>query len=212
MANIFKNLRFLKMDMEEKGWSIDSFLFKYKQQDFVVLIKLYEGDEAKPDYALLKIEFLRQGDFDDNLLVPANSVKIFVDAKTLREYFNIEYTENLGNILQQFNQHFSTFIPTKVIETKSDIQKKAMVCSLNQSDAENPNKLYCYAVRRNPIKADGTLGQRSSFNDNKTRLLRPKLYQKLSIEENLSFCFSDDPNEEKTNEDIMYNWSKNKNK
>ncbi|MBO1913728.1 hypothetical protein J4G37_54055, partial [Microvirga sp. 3-52] len=123
------------------------------------------------------------------------------------EYFNIEYTENIGNILRQFNQQLSTFIPSKVIETKSNIQKEAMVRSLNQSDAENPNKQYCYAVRRNPIKADGTLGQRSLYNDNKTRLLRPELYQKLNVDKNLSFCFSVDLNEEKTNENIIYNWA-----
>ncbi|MCY8094032.1 DUF6037 family protein [Bacillus haynesii] len=210
MENVFGNLRLLKMDMEEKGWRIDSFLFSYKQQEFVVLVKLYEDNETKPDYALLKIEFLRQGDFDDNLLVPANSVKLFVDAKTLREYFNIEYSENLGNILQQFNNYFSTFIPANVIETKSNIQRKAMICSLSQSDAENPNKLYCYAVKRNPMKADGTLGRRSPFNDNKTRILRPVLYQKLSKDKHLSFCFSDDPNEEKSNDEIIYNWTKNK--
>ncbi|MCY7787453.1 DUF6037 family protein [Bacillus inaquosorum] len=209
---VFKNLRYLKLDMEEKGWCIDSFEFKYKQQFFIVLIKLYEDAEAKPDYALLKIEFLRQGDFDDSLLVPANSAKLFVDAKTLREYFNIDYSENLGCILQQFNQHFSNFIPTKVIETKSNIQKKAMVCSLNQSEAENPNKLYCYAVKRNPKKTDGTLGQRSPFNDNKTRLLRPELYKRLRNDTNLSFCYSVDPNDNKLDEDILYNWTKNKNR
>lgn len=208
MGNVFENLKQLKIDMVKKGWYIDSFLFKFKQQNFVVLIKLYEDDEVRPKYALLKIEFLKQGDFNDNLLIHANSVKLFADAETIRKYFNIEYNKNLGSVLQQFNEYFSTFIPTEVIENKSDIQNKAMVRSLNESDAENPNKLYCYTVRRNPMKADGTLGQRSSFNDNKTRLLRPKLYQKLCTDKNLSFCFSDDPKEDKTDEDIIYNWSK----
>ncbi|HEX6594121.1 MAG TPA: DUF6037 family protein [Bacillota bacterium] len=49
--------------MEEKGRWIDSFLFRYKQQDFVVLVKLYEDDEVKPDYALLKIEFFKASRF-----------------------------------------------------------------------------------------------------------------------------------------------------
>ncbi|WP_436864765.1 DUF6037 family protein [Bacillus fungorum] len=209
---VFENLRHLKMDMEEKGWRIDSFLFTYKQQDFIVLVKLYEVDEVRPEYAMLKIEFLRQGNFNDNLLVPANSVKLFVDTKTLREYFNIKYSENLGDIFKQFNQHFALFIPTKVIEKKSNIQQKALIYSLSQSDAEDPSKLYCYAVKRNSKKADGTLKQRSPFNDNKTRLLRPTLYQKLKKEKNLSFCFSIEQAEEKSDEDIIYNWTKNRNK
>lgn len=212
MGKIFENLKSLKEDMKNKDWYIDSFLFKYKQQEFIVLVKLYMDDEIRPDYALLKIEFVRGGNFNDNLLVAANSVKLFTDAKTLREYFKIEHSKNLGDLLQQFNQHFSTFIPKKVSETKSKVQQEAMVYSLSRSDSENPNKLYCYAVGRNSVKADGTLQKRSPFNENKIRILRPELYQKLKDEKNVSFWFSTEPSKEKSNEDILYNWAKNKSK
>lgn len=83
-----------------------------------------------------------------------------------------------------------------------------MVHSLSNSDAEKPNKIYCYKVRRNPNRLDGEPGQRSIFNDNKTRLLRPELYQKLYRDNTLSFCYSDDPQDEKSDEDIITNWTK----
>lgn len=57
-------------------------------------------------------------------------------------------------------------IPTKVSEQVSDSERTAMVTSLSKSDAEDPNKIYCNKVRRNP---DG--GQRSKFNEDKTKLL-----------------------------------------
>jgi len=208
--NIFGNLKLLKKDMEDKGWWIDSFMFKYIQYDYIVLIKLYTENEEKPDYALLKIEFLKAENHDDSLLVPANSVKFFVEAKTLREYFNIRYGENLGDILQQFNEHFASFIPKEVIDNKTEDQKKAMIKSLSASDAEDPDKIFCNKVRRNRKRLDGTLGQRSGFNDNKTRILRPNLYQRLKKETNLSFCFSKDQSEENSNETIIYNWTNNK--
>lgn len=208
--NIFGNLKLLKKDMEDKGWWIDSFLFNYNQQNYIVLIKLYTENEEKPDYALLKVEFLKQENHDDSLLVPANSVKLFVDAKTLREYFNIQYSENIGDILQQFNKHFASFIPTKVIDNKTKDQKRAMTRSLSTSDAEDPDKIYCYKVRRNPNKPDGSLCRRSKFNDNKTKILRPTLYQRLKDETNLSFCFSKNQSERNSDETIIYNWTKNK--
>lgn len=209
---VFENLKSLKSDMENKGWRIDSFLFTYKQQEFIVLVKLYSETARKPDYALLELEFLKKDNFTDNLIVPANSVKLFIDAKTLRTYFNIEYGENLGIILQQFNGFLATFIPTYKKEQKSGLEKKAISDSLSRSDGDDPEKIYCFAVKRNRVKADGTYGERSSFNDNKARLWRKDVYDKLDCrnEKHISFCFSKNPEEEKTDEEIIYNWTSNR--
>lgn len=205
LANIFENFRSLKVDMEKKGWCIDSFTFEYKKQNYIVLVKLYKDDEKKPKYGLLKVEFLESENFNKSLLVHANSNGLMVDVKLLREYFNIEYSHNLGNILEQFNHLLSKHIPTEVIEGKSSIEQTAMVNSLSLSDSENPKKVYCYKVKRNP---EGQ--KRSQFNDNKTRILRKELYEQLKTR-NISFCYSENVEDAKTNEEIIYNWAKNNN-
>ena len=46
-----------------------------------------------------------------------------------------------------------------------------VVQSLSKSDSEDPSKIYCNKVRRNPNN-----GYRSEFNADKTKLLRPSLY------------------------------------
>lgn len=212
MVNILGNLKLLKVDMEKKGWVIDSFLFKYKNQTFVVLVKLYGENEKREKYSLVNVEFLRQGNLKDSLEVAANSNGFLVSAKTLREYFNIEFSKNLGDILKQFNQHFSSFIPTEVKETKSAIEEKATVSSLSKSGGDDPDKLYCYKVKRNPLKANGESGERSPYNDNKTRILRRVLYEKLSGDKHLSFCYSSDRNDVKSDDEIIYNWAKNNKK
>lgn len=212
MAGVFGNLKLLKNDMEAKGWVIDSFYFQFKKQIYIILVKLFEKDEKRPEYALLKLEFLKEKDFSDSLLISANSVKLFIDAKTLREYFGIEYTENLGDVLSQFNEHLAKFIPTEIIENKSESQKEAMTTSLSKSDSEDPRRKYCFSVRRNPPKADGTLGQRSIYNDNKTRLYRPTLYEHLGSDTSLSFRYSMNCNDENTDEFIIAQWTKNQNK
>ena len=61
-----------------------------------------------------------------------------------------------------------------------------MIKSLSKSDSEDPNKVYCYKVRRNPK------GQmRSFFNADKT----------------ISFCYSADQNDENDDATILYNFS-----
>lgn len=208
MATVFENLKPLKQDMKNKGWVIDSFYFRYKQQNYIVLVKLFEKNEKVPEYALVKLEFLKENDSSDILAVYANSVKLFTDAQTLREYFGIQYSNNLGDILSQFSQTLAESIPTTVSENKNDSQKEAMCHSLSKSDSEDPRKKYCFSVRRNPLTENGELGKRSPFNDNKTRLYRPSLYERLGTDTNLSFRYSMDPDDYRTDETIIAKWTK----
>ena len=77
-----------------------------------------------------------------DLQVEANSSGILIDARQLREYFEIEYTENLGDILQEFIERLGTFIPTSIPNNVSEIEKNAMMQSLSKSDLEDPSKIY----------------------------------------------------------------------
>lgn len=206
------NIKYLKEDMECKKWVIDSFMFKYKHTDYIVLVKLYEQNESRPKYALVKMEFLKSDDINDNLESPANSSSLMVDAKILRTYFGIEYAANLGDILQEFSEYLGSFIPTEVSNNKNNSQKSAMASSLSKSDSENPNKRFCYKVKRNADKKDGTPGQRSPYNDNLTRILRPELYERLHKETSLSFCYSEDYTMEKGDDEIIRNWASNNSK
>lgn len=201
--NIFENFRLLKTDMEEKGWVIEAFPFNFKQVNYVVLVKLYQENDVKENrYALLRVEFLKMHDIRDNLIVPANARGFLTSTQTLREYFGIEWSENLGDILRQFNKNFARFIPNKVNPSKKEDLKVAMVKSLSESDSQDPSKIYCSSVRRNPND-----GKRSTFNDNKSRLLRPNLYLKFKDDRTVSFIYSSDSEKEKSDAEIINNFS-----
>lgn len=75
----------------------------------------------------------------------------------------------------------------------SDIEKAAMINSLSKSDSENPNKLYCYKIMRNP---EGK--QRSPFNEDKTKLLYMKLFKYFEKDPTISFCYTEDKGKEKS--------------
>lgn len=208
MAKIFNNLKLLRNDMLKKNWVIDSFFFTYKNKKYIVLVTLFQENEEKPQYALVKLEFLKDDDFSNNLSTYANSTGLFADAIELRKYFGVAYVENLGDFKSQFNVCFSECIPANVIEKKSNKQKSAMILSLNKSDSKDPSLIYCYAVRRNPERTDGTLGQRSPYNNDKTKILRAALHTRLGHDSNLSFLYSSDPKKEKSDEEIISIWTK----
>ena len=102
---------------------------------------------------------------------------LLIDAKTLRTYF-----ENLGDVLAQFADRLNDFIPAKVPKSYFNDQKKAMIASLSKSASEDPNKIYCFAVKRN---ARGS--KRSEFNGIKAHLLRSSLFEKYKDDDSISF-------------------------
>lgn len=129
---------------------------------------------------------------------------LLIDAKTLRTYFGIKYSEYLGDVLAQFADRLNDFIPAKVPKSYFNDQKKAMIASLSKSDSEDPNKIYCFAVKR---VAKGS--KRSEFNGNKAHLLRSSLFEKYKDDDSISFWFSNNKEVERTDSEIMQSFSKN---
>ncbi|MDR3271642.1 MAG: DUF6037 family protein [Peptococcaceae bacterium] len=210
MEMAMQNLKSLREDMREQGWQIASFLFSFNNCDYIVLVHLYKDTERRPQYALVNLEFLREEDINQSYRSPANSNGLMLeDVKGFREFFHIKYSNNLGDIIQQFSERLGLAVPKHVSKHPSDSAKSAMVKSLSNSDAEDPNRIYCYKVKRNPVKKNGDLGERSIYNDNKTRLLREDLYGKLGEDKSLSFHYSLDMLEEKTDAEIIRNWANN---
>lgn len=95
-----------------------------------MLVKRFVGKEKRVNqYALVKLHFMKSDDLNDGLEIEANSSKLLIDAKTLRQYFGIEYQDNLGDILKQFAETFGKAIPVNIPKNISDEEKGAMVKS-----------------------------------------------------------------------------------
>lgn len=206
-----ENLHALKQDMEKNGWIVDSFRFTFKHVDYIVLVILFQPGEPRRQYALLQLDFLRADNFNVHFLTEANAAGLMADAKELRLFFGIRYSENLRDILVQFAERLGGYIPTAVNPKKPTIERQAMVHTLSKKDSEDPNKVYCFAVKRNPATKDSLTGElkqrkRSIYNDNKTRMLRPSLYKRLGKDHTISFCYSDDPSKDYTDEEIIDSW------
>ena len=213
-----QNLFSLRADMQRKGWTIDSFRFPFREVNYIVLAILYSPEEAKEKYALLKLDFLHPENFKHHLLVPANSNGLMADAMELRIFFRIppDY-EHLGDALRTLTRELGYCTPIKVNTAKSQTEKKAIVYKISDENSDDAEKLYCFAVKRNPVlwgKEANTPRQlkRSANNDRKTQFLRPTLYEKLGKDDTLSFCYSNNPKMDYSDEVIIDNWLKNKEK
>ena len=211
------NLFSLRADMQRKGWTIDSFRFPFNGVNYVVLVILYLPGEEK-GYALVKLDFLHPEDFRYHMLVPANSKGLICGAMDLRIFFKIppDY-EHLGDALRTLTRQLGYCTPTKVNTSKSQTEKKAIVYKISDENSDDAEKLYCFAVKRNPVLIDKQTNEprqlkRSAYNDRKTQILRPSLYERLGIDDTLSFCYSGDPKMDYPDEVIIDNWLKNKEK
>ena len=183
----FKNLPKLLSSMEKKEWVIDSFLFNYKKEDYVVILKLYSDTERKPsEYAKVKLEFIRANNINE-------SIQAYAD------FFEVHF-----NSLNEFADFFNINKGTAFIPDKKHEEKQGLIQQLQGSRCEgnNPNSIYCYDVRRNG-ETDGRKNTRSKENSNKAFTLRRSLYEKYKEDKNLSFFFSDELNDEKTDEEII---------
>ena len=211
------NLRALRDDMRKKGWIIDSFRFLFHEVNYIVLVILYLPGEEKDQYALVKLDFLHPANFNNHLLVPANSLHLIEDDFVLRKFFDLPEADHPGNALLTFTKQLGYSAPTKVNPSKPPVEKKAIIHKLSDGNSEDAEKLYCFAVKRNPVLIDRETGKprqmrRSTYNDRKTRVLRSSLYQKLGKDDTISFCYSNDPEMDYPDEVIMDNWLKKKEK
>ena len=205
---MFNNLKILVNHLKEIGWIIDIFRFQYNGIRCIVLIKLFlENERKKNPYALAKIQFIKENDINDCIEIEADLYNLyFNEVRDFREFFNIEYSSHIGDIIKQFKEYFSKNIPIKPNNNINQQERILLYQSLNHEEEEN--KIYCYRLIRLGIK-DGVQQKRSIYRDNKARLLRPSLYEKVKDDKTITFAFTDEECIEKNDEEILNNFYNN---
>ena len=200
----FQNLPELLNDMNRLGWIIDSFPFEYNGKQTIVILTLYTLNERKPsEYAQVKLEFISQDDANHSIKAYADFYEVHFNS--VREFFDFFDINRLdGNrfreIFINFSECFAGVIPIQKVINKPLLERELIG---RRAEGNNPNAIYCFDVRRNGRRSDGTPNSRSIENSNKAEMLRPELYHKYRHDPNLSFFFSDNPNEERTDEEII---------
>lgn len=199
---LFKNLPSLLNDMEQKGWIIDSFPFRYKEEGYLVILTLYRENQRKPSkYAKAKVEFVKRSNINDSINGYIDFYNVYFHSKKeFCDFFGVEIGNANRDLFKDFSKIFANFIPKEKKFNKSDTEKRLIG---SRAEGNNPKAIYCYDVHRNGKKENGSLNQRSIENSNKAQSLRPELYEHYCGDMNLSFFFSENLEEEKSDEEIM---------
>ncbi|WHX68264.1 DUF6037 family protein [Peribacillus frigoritolerans] len=199
---LFKKLPFLLKDMEDKEWIIDSFPFRYKGEQYIVILTRYRENERKPrKYAKAKVEFVSSNNTNNSIMGHIDFFNVYFDSfKEFCDFFGVERGNANRDLFIDFFRIFSNYIPEEKVIDKSDIEKKLIG---SRAEGNNPNAIYCYDVRRNGRKEDSSPNRRSIENSNKAQSLRPKLYERYCRDANLSFFFSDKQEDERSDIEIM---------
>lgn len=208
MSALMPNIRELRDNLRETGWHMTGFPFTYKSVHYSVLCENLDNLLKHNDHSIILLTFIDNGQPDRQLKIEANSARFYVDAKTLREYFHISYSANLGDILSQFYSTFSTFIPREVSLNISEEIKSSIVATLCSRDGDNPKAIFCFSVYRNGIDPrSGQQKHRRIFNQDRARLLVPDLYEFFKDDTTISFCFSTEKEREQPSNVIIQKYA-----
>lgn len=198
---VINNIGALKLNMRENGWHMTAFSFNYKQIQYDVLFEDLDNIAKKNKYASVKLTFIDIDNPERTYSIEANQMQMYFDPKTFREFFGIEYSNNLGNIFRQFYDYFVTFVPP-VAPTLNVRQNNEIDRALAQNDNRDPNAIYCYDARRLGIK-NGKQMNRSIFISNLTKRRKPKLYGYFEDEPTVTFYYSPNPADELFDTEII---------
>lgn len=207
----FKNLVSLIRNMEESGWIIDSFPFSYNKIDTFVILRIFQKEESIPnEFAKAEVEFIKTCDTNISIKGYLDFFEVyFTDGvNQFINFFNITGRNANRELFLDFSKYFASFIPTEKIEFKDNPIERRLLAS--RCERNNPKAIYCYDVRRNGVRQDGTNNTRSIENSNKAQILRPELYQRFFMDSNLSFFFSENQEDELTDKDIIERFANRK--
>ncbi|VEU74462.1 Uncharacterised protein [Mycoplasmopsis citelli] len=202
-----KKLNILYSELWKLIWSITSFLFKYNNDEYVLLLnKFVNGIKKQVQYALVKLEFFNTNNLSKKLICKANPAKLIANkAKIIeiRKFFNVYYQSNLEDFLKEFTKEFAKQIPNKINRKTTKVEKRAKILSRYPDKSKDINCIYCYGLYRNPKGR-----ARNSYNSWKAEILRRELYEKFKGDSTISFLFSCKKEREKGNEEIITNFAK----
>lgn len=114
-------------------------------------------------------------------------INVFGD---IHGYFVIECSSHVDyfrELIKSFGMAMNEGIPPKYVDKFDHDVRKAIWMNVSQSDPEDPNKFYCFGIKRNPLKDSGEISKRSEFNSTKTHKLRPTLYNFFCKDKSISF-------------------------
>ena len=203
MANIrFQNLPKLLQDMDQSGWTITAFAFHYKHTEYAVILKLYGEDDRRPsEHAKASLEFCRRHDLTASIFAYLDYYEVrFFSTEDFCRFFDVQPSGELRDMFLDFSEIFANSIPPY---RPTDPPKAVRDKMISRCEGDDPNAIYCYDVRRNGLSPLGVQKHRRASNGTKAALAVPWLWDKLRADDTISFCFTANIDQQRTEAEIF---------
>lgn len=200
MSNLqLSNLQLIFEDMRDKNYIIDSFKFKYKNENYLVFIRRFKGKFIKRinKFAKVQLTFYKKSTMKSSFIVEANNNGLILDDyNILYKFFGIK-SSDFGKGLFPFYKSLNESIPTEANLNSSKEKNISLVKELYKDDVNEMDKIYCIGVTRLPKG-----WKRSERRNEKVKRLRPTLYEFFD-DQSITFNFSPHEFKEKSDEQII---------
>lgn len=211
MPKPINNIGYLLEDLRRNGWHMTAFDFNYKGSHYIVLFENNENIETRKNaYASIVLTFIDSEIPLRRYAVEANQVMMFFNPKEFREFFHIEYTNNLGDLFKQFFNRFTLFVPRTAPKELDSRKNLEIDRTLAGRGGHSPDAIYCYDARRLGQR-NGRQMVRSIFISNLTARRRPELFKQFRNEPTVTFYYSPKESDELSDVKILENFARREN-
>lgn len=211
----FHGLRAVVKEMKDAEAVVYPCFVTYKSQRYIMTIIRFDKNEQHGKYEIAHLMFVKDGTMNPQLLVTVDNYRLHGPTKEIREFFDIKFDKNnLGTLFATLYQSLSRQLPTDYNGNalQNPILKNTSLTVLNQRSPSNEkDKWYGNHIMRLPVDKQGKHQHRSDYNSQKTKLLYPKIYDKLfKKDKTISLCYYDKKALQKKEEDILRTFAVNK--
>lgn len=173
--------------LRQHKWHLTVFKISFRQVEYIVIFEDMKDLPHPNKYFVAKLTFIKTDGTNEELIVYANANRMNISLSEFARYFGIVGDGSYVDIIKIFYNEFNEQMPDKF----EPIEKEHLNYAVDVINRyEGNNGRCCYDARRNHMPNSSTeYKYRTIFNTEKTKLLRPSLFEKLGNDEHISFYY-----------------------
>lgn len=202
-------LKQLRDTMQENQIAVFSYRYRYNGVNCFIAVCLLVSEDRKlkkSEYALARLRFMKANNLEEFIDCYANSQGLLTGIGEIRRFFNIPYDENgYTEWLERFYSDFDTHFPSNLEKTDDELNKVNIV-TVCAHEGRNPNRTYRHHLLRHQQDENNNGRHRTEYNSQLAQNRFPNLWEVYKSDTTVSFAFTDNPDEELSEEEIYNNF------